>query len=291
MNTMRLLLRFLSLIALTSGLFAQSHSEGRSAKVTLFSGKHYTGERIVLEVGEQIDDFRFQRFPSGRNANNAVSSIRIEGDAEVTLYEYRDFKGSNLTIRDSVGNLDRIDTGSGSEDWGNNLSSVVVRADPRRRHNDRDRDRDDDRDHGRGNDRDRGRDDWGHDRGRDDRGPNSDYWRHQREVERMVKRVYQDVLGRAPDQRGLELYVGIVEDRGWDESRLRREMEKSPEYRNTVVPQQITELYRDVLGREPDPAGLRFYTNKVVRNNWSMTKVKRALQDSPEYKAKQRGHR
>lgn len=279
MNTMRPLLRFLCLIALTTGLFAQRDSDNRSAKITLYSGKHYTGERIVLEVGEQIDDFRFQRFPSGRNANNAISSIRIEGDAEVTLYEYRDFKGSSLTIRDSVGNLDRIDTGSGSEDWGNNLSSVVVREDPRRRRYDRDRDRHDDRD------------DWRHDRDRDDRGPNSAYWRHQREVERMVKRVYQDVLGRAPDQRGLELYVGIVQDRGWDERRLRREMEKSPEYRNTVVPQQITKLYRDVLGREPDPAGLRFYTNKVVRNNWSMTKVKRALQDSPEYKAKQRGHR
>ncbi len=306
--------------------FAQrgDHDERPAPRVILFSGNHYTGERIELEPGEQIDDFRFQRFPSGRNANNRVSSVLIEGDAEVTLFEYRDFKGDHITLQSSSPALDRIHLVSGEEDWGNNLSSVIVREREQRGRNRGDRDRndrdqddrahrgdrrDDDDRHGDAHRGDRDRD-WDRNDDRHSHSPHEREWerererqrelerqrraearaheRRQRETEAVVRRAYQDILGRDADPQGLQTYVGIMQDRGWDEARLRKEFERSTEYRTVTVPREITEIYRDLLEREPDPAGLRFYTDRVVRANWSFSRVRDALMRSPEYRTKQR---
>ncbi len=290
---------------------ARPDPDAKPARAILFSGNHYTGERIELKPGEQIDDFRFQRFPSGRNANNRISSILIEGDVEVTIFEYRNYEGDHLTLDRSAAVLERASLVSDAENWGNNLSSVIVRERPSRRdppdrrgdRNDDDRDRDD-RDRGRNDRDDDERDrDWGRDRDRHDRRDDRhrDWEREreerarererariQRETEAVVRRAYRDVLGRDPDEHGLQTYVGILQDRGWDESRLRNELMRSAEYRTVVVPREITTLYREVLGREPDPAGLRFYTDRVVRANWTFSRVKDALERSPEYRARPR---
>ena len=98
--------RFLLLLAascvLTSSILAKGDREKveSPARVILFSGTHFTGERIELKVGEKIDDFRYQRFPSGRNANNRISSVRIDGKVEVSFYEYRAFDGDSITVED-----------------------------------------------------------------------------------------------------------------------------------------------------------------------------------------------
>ena len=45
----------------------------------------------------------------------------------------------------------------------------------------------------------------------------------------------------------------------------------------------VRQAYWDVLRREPDPVGLRDYTDAMVRRGWSAADVRRALARSPEY--------
>ena len=47
----------------------------------------------------------------------------------------------------------------------------------------------------------------------------------------------------------------------------------------------VRRSYRTVLGRNPDPAGLRSWTEQVMRNNWSERDLEFALTQSDEYRA------
>ncbi|MCF3651921.1 DUF4214 domain-containing protein [Synoicihabitans lomoniglobus] len=275
----------LGIIAPVVGSLSLSAQPDRSGPaVVLFSQPNFQGERIELEAGESIDDFNYQRFPSGRNANNRVSSIRIRGDVEVAIFDYRNFRGENLTLRDSVRNLGRIETANGAGNWNDELSSITVRERSSRHrgpdYGGRGDDRRDDRGHddSRGDRRDDGRDD--HRDSRRDRD-------HHREVVQVVQRAYLDILGRKADAEGLRNYVGIVEDRDWSEERLRNELRRSTEYRTVVVPRLVTTAYIEVLDRKPDAAGLRFYTSRMRDRQWTETRVREALRSSPEYRALQ----
>ena len=241
------------------------------ATVTLFSGPNYTGERITLSVDDKIDDFNFTRFPSGRGANNRVSSIRVEGNLEVTIFLYREFSGEQITFRESVSRLSRIGLHSESETWDDNLSSITVRSLQSRNH-------------------------------RPvlpanpiigpvvsapttTRAPSSGFNRHDRQNEtfKVVRQAYLDILDREADAKGLVQYAGIVEDRGWSEDRLRNELRRSREYRDITIPNQIARAYQEVLGREPDSAGRSFYTRQIISRGWTETRVRDALKQSPEY--------
>src|SRR5262245_42094694 len=46
----------------------------------------------------------------------------------------------------------------------------------------------------------------------------------------------------------------------------------------------VTQSYRAVLGRDPDPSGLRSWTQEVVNNNWTQRDLEYALRQSPEYR-------
>ena len=238
--------------------------------VTLFSGPYYTGERITLSGNEKIDDFNFTRFPSGRGANNRVSSIRVEGDVEVTLFLYREFSGEQITLNRSISRLSRISLRDEPETWDDNLSSITVRKPTAHqpqpiRHS-----------------------------------PNfvgpvvrasahshpsyeSSRRERQSETANIVRKAYLDILDREADSQGLYQYVGIVEDRGWTEDRLRKELRRSSEYRNVTIPKQITKAYREVLGREPDSAGKSFYTRQMINQGWTQSRVRDALHRSPEF--------
>lgn len=268
MNAHRLRLLFATVSLLGSSTLALGNrpDEAPAGRVILYSGTNFTGERIELIAGDKIDDFRYQRFSSGRAANNRVSSVRIEGKVEVSLYEYRNFDGDHITLVQSVRDLEHIETADGQDDWNDNLSSIIVRQRSGRAHNGRDRNP--------------------HEDDRDDRRKRPALPEFNPETARVVRRAYLDILGREPDRAGLANYVGIMEDRGWSESRLRSEFVRSTEYRTVVVPREIAKIYREVLGREPDAAGLRFYSDRVVKAKWTYGRVKSAMERSPEYRAK-----
>jgi hypothetical protein len=113
------------------------------------------------------------------------------------------------------------------------------------------------------------------------------------EPDRIVRRAYQDVLGRDADAAGLRLYRSRMIDERWSEQDVREALRKSPEFRDKSVmtPQKAQETvrraYRSVFDREPD-AGSQGYVDKVLRENWSEQQVAAELRKSPEYRNKGR---
>lgn len=53
----------------------------------------------------------------------------------------------------------------------------------------------------------------------------------------------------------------------------------------------VRQSYRSVLGREPDPTGLRSWTQEVVDNNWTQRDLEYALRQSDEYRRLNRARR
>ncbi len=52
------------------------------------------------------------------------------------------------------------------------------------------------------------------------------------DVDAIIKRAYQDLLGRDPDKAGYELYRRRLQADGWEESDVRRSIRESQEYKN-----------------------------------------------------------
>jgi hypothetical protein len=121
-------------------------------------------------------------------------------------------------------------------------------------------------------------------------------------AERIVRQAYLDILGREPDRSGLRQYTDAIVNRGWSEGEVRRSLRESPEYRerarhgyyrsgseygygyNARAELIVRRAYRDALGREPDPSGMREYTRRVVRDGWTERDVERAIRASYEYR-------
>jgi TorA maturation chaperone TorD len=112
-------------------------------------------------------------------------------------------------------------------------------------------------------------------------------------ADKIVRRAYQDILGREPDTNGLYAYRNTVLNQGWDEHDVREALRKSPEFRqkSAMTREKAEEIvrraYQGVLGREPD-AGSRTYVDRVLRDHWSEADVARELRNSEEYRNKHR---
>lgn len=114
-------------------------------------------------------------------------------------------------------------------------------------------------------------------------------------ADRIIRRAYQDVLHRDPDPEGLAAYRREVLENGWEYQDLRRALMRSEErrvnrrgIRESDAQAMVTRAYRSVLGRDPDPDGLRAYTDRVIVDGWREADLVRALRDSDEYRSKHR---
>jgi len=107
--------------------------------------------------------------------------------------------------------------------------------------------------------------------------------------EQIVRRAYQDVLHREPDDAGMRVYRSHIIDDGWSENQVRDALRNSSEYRqqNTMTYAKAQEIvrqaYLSVLRREPD-SGARGYVTKVMNDKWTQQDVERELRKSPEYR-------
>lgn len=117
-----------------------------------------------------------------------------------------------------------------------------------------------------------------------------EYAKRSREsAEKIVRRAYEDVLGREPDARGLASYRSKVLDQGWEEHDVREALKRSPENRqkSQMTREQAQEVvrraYEEVLGREPD-SGSQGYVDRVLGERWSQSDVERELRKSDEYR-------
>lgn len=100
-----------------------------------------------------------------------------------------------------------------------------------------------------------------------------------------MKRAYEDILNREPDQQGMRTYRSHIIDDNWSEQDVRNDLRKSAE-RAGKTPESadavITRAYQDILGRNPDSTGLANYRAKLLYQNWSERDVRSDLKKSQE---------
>ena len=119
-------------------------------------------------------------------------------------------------------------------------------------------------------------------------------WEANRNLDRIIRQAYDDILRQEPDEEGLRYYRSRMTESGWTERDVREDLQNSREYgrQGTQISrrqaeQMVRRAYLDVLGREPDP-GAEGWVDKVLRDRWTEQDVVRALRDSDEYRRKHR---
>ena len=116
--------------------------------------------------------------------------------------------------------------------------------------------------------------------------------RESSDPEAIVRRAYEDVLNRAPDQEGLRTYRSHIIDDNWSEQDVRNDLRKSAERRETggisleQAQQMVNRAYRSVLGRDADSSGSALYVERIRKNHWSEADVAKELRNSSEYRNK-----
>ncbi|HXD73156.1 MAG TPA: peptidase inhibitor family I36 protein [Vicinamibacterales bacterium] len=217
------------------------------AGACFFRDADFRGEYFCVRAGADVP-----RVPD--DMNDQISSIRIFGPASVVVFRDIRFGGDSSRFGRDVRNLR-------GEGWNDRLSSLRVEGPPARgeRFGDLDNDQ----------------------RGRDRDG------RAARDADRIVRRAYQDVLGRDPDEGGLRQYRSRILDDRWTEEQVRNSLRTSPEFasvRRARAEDVVRKAYRNMLKRDPDAGGAEAYIQHVLNDNWSQQDVERDLRRSPEYR-------
>ena len=104
-------------------------------------------------------------------------------------------------------------------------------------------------------------------------------------ADQAIAQAYHDVLGRDPDANGLAHYRAKWRE-GWTQGQIRDDLRRSQEGRGSYIQNVITKAYREVLGREPDPAGLANYEKAMRERGWTERDVRQALMSGDEYRQK-----
>jgi hypothetical protein len=240
---MRLLLPLSALCALLATAQADHRDREfapRLPRVILYEHANFRGAMIELHPGDAIDNLRHATFSNGRQADDRVSSVRVEGGAEVDLYLDPRFRGEVTRFTHDVRDLAELSLASKHGTWDEQVSSLRVGL----------------REPGQVRDPDRAvrrafreillrqpdesglrtykkriiDDDWTEDMVRDSLRHSAEYRDHV--VNRIITRAYRDLLGREPDPRGLEHYRDMLINHGWSDDDLREDFRKSAEYRN-----------------------------------------------------------
>lgn len=260
MNAPRPLAALLALLpVLAVAGFSDDYGRGRGPRVILYEHPNFQGGAVVLRPGDQVENFARWDFDNGRRANDRVSSIRVEGGAELMLFTDSNFRGEALRVTSDIRDLSRGDRHGPNFD--DRASSVRVAF-------------------GGGRERDG---DW-------DRGPRPAPERPRptppREVdyEKVIRRAYQDVLERDVDETGLRHFRSMMIERGWTEVQVRDSLRRSEEYRGPVMTRRLNRLYREVLGRDVDPRGFDHYRNKIIEHGWNDDDIRRDLRGSAEFR-------
>lgn len=213
----------------------------RGPRVIIYEDADYRGDRLVLYPGDTLENLSGLTFENGGRLNDRISSIRVEGGAELYVHADARFRGAVMRLTENTRDLTgRLLPGSGSTSWNDRISALRVEV-----------------------------------RRRDEAKADPDG---------IIKRAYLDLLGREPDPAGARDYRSLIIDQGWTETMVRDNIRRSDEFRHEGADRIVRRAYRDVLGREADPDGLRLYCGKVLDKNWTEGDVRDALRKSDEYR-------
>jgi hypothetical protein len=90
-------------------------------------------------------------------------------------------------------------------------------------------------------------------------------------------RAYREILGREPDPSGRESYRKKLVDKGWTENDVKNDLRRSVEFRSRSVEEIVRRVYREVLGRDPDPDSLARYARSMREQGWTETQLRAQL--------------
>jgi hypothetical protein len=107
-------------------------------------------------------------------------------------------------------------------------------------------------------------------------------------ADEAIRKAYREVLGRDPDANGLAHYRAKWRD-GWTQGQIRDDLRRSHEGRDNHIRTAITRAYRELLGREPDPAGLANYERLMREKGYSERDIREAIMSGDEYRQKNPG--
>jgi peptidase inhibitor family I36 len=128
--------------------FSLAHAQSREYRtseprygVCFYKDADFRGDRFCLQDGD-----RMERVPE--EFNDRISSVRIYGQVEITVYQGANFGGPSLRLRESAANLQSYQVRPGHS-WNDRITSIEVGTDRRNweRDGDWDRNRNNDRDH------------------------------------------------------------------------------------------------------------------------------------------------
>ena len=191
MNRVTLILLASGAALAASPVLAQSWGRGSTPKngVCFYEDVEYRGDYFCVDAGKSIESMP-------RGMNDRISSIKIFGRAEVTVFKDVRYEGRSERFAHDVRNL---------EDWNDKISSLEVRSGGRRGYSS---------DH----------------RGSSDDHRSSASGMTRSRAEEIVRRAYRAVLDRDPDP-GSQGYVERVYRDGWTQQDVERDLRKSDEYR------------------------------------------------------------
>jgi len=237
-------------LSLLASAGADYRDDRRGGRVILFQHADYSGGALVLYPDDSMDNFSGRTFDNGTKLNDGVSSIRIEGNLELFVYENANFRGEALRVTESVRDLTgRFVKGGVGVTWNDRVSSAKV-----------------ERSRSSGN------------------GHSPKPRPSQGDPEKAIKSAFQDLLGREPGPSELREFRGRFIDSGWDERMLRDYLRTDQAYRSDVANYIIRRAFLDLFGREPDLKALNSYREKLLKRNWTESDVRDDLRKSPEYR-------
>lgn len=268
-----LVLAFVVLFA--RGLHAQSAPLSPD-RVTFFTEPNFKGEALTIEAGAAVEDLERLPRPSGRPWLYAISSVRLEGAARATIFSGPRYSGQRLEVTRDIPDLysePRIEPAGGT--WDRAIASVSVSGPPRTVITAPAPARPEP--------------------------PPPTVVRvpaqprpppvivaprlDRRTAELIVQRAFREVLDRPADPEGLRTYRDRLLYQGWTERRIIEQLQRSSEARAINPDEAITRMYREILGREPDPGGLANYKAKW-RDGWTQGQIRADLRRSEEYRQK-----
>jgi hypothetical protein len=242
-------------------------------RVTFFTEPNFKGEALTIEAGATVDDLARLRRADQNPWAFAISSVRVEGAAQATVFSHPGLAGDRLEVSRSIPDLYAEPRSRDGGSWDRAIASVtvrgpartpspappgpVVRAEPPPAvvvvpaprppvviHEVR---------------------------------PRLD----RRSAELIVQRAFREVLNRPPDPEGLRTYRDRLMYEGWSERQVIEQLQRSGEARAVNADEAIARAYREVLGRDPDPKGLAHYRAKW-RDGWTQGQIRDDLRRSAE---------
>jgi hypothetical protein len=139
MNPGRLLLLLLGVLSATLAGQAQPRDQehehehgrgrdrGRGPRVIVYQDAEYRGDSLVLYPGDSLENLSGLTFENGGRLNDRISSIRVEGGAELYVHADARFRGAVMRVTENTRDLTgRLLPGSGSTSWNDRISSLRV---------------------------------------------------------------------------------------------------------------------------------------------------------------------